>query len=161
MAGFDSTRFRQVLGRYPTGVTVVTAPSASGPVGLTVGSFTSVSLDPPLVGWLPQKTSTTWPAVEAAGAFCVNILAADQGELCWRFAKDSDDKFAGVAWTPSPATGSPVLDGAVAWIDCAIEAVADAGDHWWVLGRVLDLDVLSDAVAMVFWQGRLGGFQGT
>src|SRR4051812_6550519 len=113
----DSATFRKVLGHFPTGVTVITAETHGTPVGFTIGSFTSVSLDPPLVGFLPGKASMTWPDIEKAGRFCVNVLAADQGELCWRFARETDGKFDDLRWRPSPH-GSPIIEGAVAWIDC-------------------------------------------
>jgi flavin reductase (DIM6/NTAB) family NADH-FMN oxidoreductase RutF len=159
MSEFDSGRFRQVLGHFPTGVTVITAdPAGHQPVGLTIGSFTSVSLDPPLVGFLPQKSSTAWPYVRDAGAFCVNILAHGQDELCWRFAKPGDDKFDGVSWQPAPETASPILDGVVGWIDCRIEEVVDAGDHWFVLGRVMGMDC-REAAPMLFFRGKIGTFQ--
>jgi flavin reductase (DIM6/NTAB) family NADH-FMN oxidoreductase RutF len=159
MSEFDSTRFRHVLGHFPTGVVVVTAAPPSGPVGFTIGSFTSVSLDPPLVGFFPGKASTTWPGIEEAGSFCVNVLAAHQGDLCWLFAKERDDKFDDCPWEPSPSTGSPLLPGVVAWIDCDIEHVVDAGDHWFVLGRVLELDIADEAgEPLLFFRGKLGGF---
>ena len=154
----DSAVFRKVLGHFPTGVTVITAEHEGTPVGLTIGSFTSVSLDPPLVGFLPAKTSTTWPDIQRAGRFCVNVLAADQGEWCWRFAKELDDKFSDVGYRPSPL-GSPILDGVVAWIDCTIDGVIDAGDHIFVLGLVHDLDVdAGHKRPMLFFQGKLGHF---
>jgi flavin reductase (DIM6/NTAB) family NADH-FMN oxidoreductase RutF len=154
----DSTRFRHVLGHFPTGVTIVTADPGDGPVGLTIGSFTSVSLDPPLVGFLPGKGSTSWPGIERAGRFCVNVLAADQAELCWRFARERDDKFDGIGWSSSTRTASPVLDGVLAWIDCTIEHVVDAGDHWFVLGRVVDLHAADRSDPMIFFRGKVGGF---
>jgi flavin reductase (DIM6/NTAB) family NADH-FMN oxidoreductase RutF len=158
MSSFDSAQFRKVLGHYPTGVTVVTGVGRSAPTGMTIGSFTSVSLDPPLVGFLPMKSSDTWADIQPSGAFCVNVLAEAQGELCWRFAKETDDRFADVGWAPAPS-GSPILDGAIAWIDCRIEEEVDAGDHWFVLGRVLALDVMADDVApLLFFRGKLGGF---
>jgi 3-hydroxy-9,10-secoandrosta-1,3,5(10)-triene-9,17-dione monooxygenase reductase component len=153
---FDAARFRHVLGHCPTPVTVVTANSPDGPVGLTVGSFTSVSLDPPLICFLPGKKSDSWPTIEATGTFCVNILAADQSEMCWLFAGDAADKFAGVGWQPAPG-GDPILDGALAWIDCRIDRVIEAGDHWIVLGRVLDLGIArEEATAMIFFKGKVG-----
>jgi 3-hydroxy-9,10-secoandrosta-1,3,5(10)-triene-9,17-dione monooxygenase reductase component len=157
MLGIDAARFRQVLGHFPTGVTVITANPDSGPVGLTIGSFTSVSLDPPLVGFLPGKESDSWPGIEKAGVFCVNILAEDQHELCWGFAKEGDNKFHGVEWRPAPS-GSPVLDDVIAWIDCDVHAVIDAGDHWFVLGLVRELEIERDHGPMLFFRGKLGAF---
>jgi flavin reductase (DIM6/NTAB) family NADH-FMN oxidoreductase RutF len=153
----DGARFRQVLGHFPTGVAVITATGPGGPVGFTIGSFVSVSLDPPLVGFLPQKTSKTWGPMEAAGSFCVNVLSIEQAELCWRFAKERDDKFEGVAWRPAPVSKAPLLDGVLAWIDCSIESVSDAGDHIFVLGRVHALDA-GDGDPQLFFRGKLGTF---
>jgi flavin reductase (DIM6/NTAB) family NADH-FMN oxidoreductase RutF len=160
----DPMKFRQVLGHFPTGVTVITATSADGtPVGFTIGSFTSVSLDPPLVGFLPMVNSERWAAINASGSFCVNVLGAHQAELCWQFAKSSiTEPFEGVAWHPSAITGSPVLDGSIAWIDCSIEGVVDAGDHHFVLGRVLELEHTepeSEPNPLLFFKGQLGKFQ--
>src|ERR1700754_2445302 len=132
--GVDGQRFRRVLGSYPTGVTVVTAIGADGaPAGMAVGSFTSVSLDPPLVAFLPDKSSTSFPKIRTASSFCVNVLAADQEPLCRAFATSGGDKFAGVGWSPTPS-GAPCLDGAAAWIDCEFESVQEAGDHYLVIG---------------------------
>jgi len=160
MADFDATRFRQVLGHFPTGVTVVTSALDGAPYGITIGSFSSVSLDPPLVGFFPGKDSTSWPAMERSGAFCVNILSEHQGELCWRFAKEGDDKFKDVGWRPA-ATGSPVIDGVLSWIDCDLDKVVEAGDHWFVMGRVRELEVETDHGPMLFFRGKLGGFSGS
>jgi len=154
----DAGWFRQVLGQYPTGVSVVTGIAADRTaVGLAVGSFTSVSLDPPLVAFLPDKKSSSWPKIAAAGKFCVNILAADQEPVCRAFASKAPDKFAGLAWRPA-ASGSPILTGAVAWIDCDLEAVHDAGDHLIVIGRVTDLDIERPTLPLLFFQGGYGRF---
>jgi flavin reductase (DIM6/NTAB) family NADH-FMN oxidoreductase RutF len=154
----DPTTFRQVLGHFPTGVTVVTGLDGEGqPNGLTIGSFTSVSLDPPLVGFLPGKSSASWPAIAESGSFCVNILGSDQADLCWRFAKDVEGRYDGVEWVPAP-TGSPILPGVVAWIDCAIEHVYEMGDHWFVLGRVREMAHAAEVSnAMVFFRGKVAG----
>src|SRR5947209_15350502 len=109
--------FRQVLGHLPTGVVAVTATDGDGaPVGMAVGSFVSVSLDSPLVAFLPDKTSTSFPRIRAVGSFCANVLSAAQEDLCRSLASKSPDKFDGLSWRPSSRTGSPVLDGVVAWI---------------------------------------------
>lgn len=154
---FDSARYRQVLGHFPTGVTVVTAAGTPFPVGMSVGSFASVSLDPPLVGFFAGKDSTTWPDIEAAGAFCVNILSDEQEELSRRFATKDEDKFTGIGWSPA-GSGAPLLDGVLAWIDCEIAEVVDAGDHVCVLGRVLDLGTGVDGGPLVFYRGGYGRF---
>jgi flavin reductase (DIM6/NTAB) family NADH-FMN oxidoreductase RutF/alkylhydroperoxidase/carboxymuconolactone decarboxylase family protein YurZ len=154
----DSRRFRQVLGQYPTGVCVVTATQADGRhAGFVVGSFTSVSLEPPLVGFFPDKGSTSWPKIERARSFCVNVLSASQEDVCRRFASRAEDKFAGLSFRKTPS-GSPLLDGVVAWIDCDLESVQEAGDHYIVLGRVRELDVESPSPPLVFFQGGYGRF---
>lgn len=156
----DPRSFRDVLGHFPTGVTVVTGTDPNGvPHGITIGSFVSVSLEPPLVGFLPGKSSRSWPAIAQSGSFCVNILGAGQDELCWKFAKEpaagDDSKFAGVEWTKS-SSGSPILPGVIGWIDCTVESVSEAGDHWFVLGRVIDLAHESEVTdAMVFFRGKV------
>lgn len=157
---FDSSHFRQVLGHFPTGVTIITGMTDDGPAGLTIGSFTSVSLDPPLVGFLPMESSVSWKAIEASGSFCVNVLGVDHADLCWRFAKSSgDNKFDGVEWDDAPS-GSPILAGAVAWIDCTIESVQEMGDHLFVLGRVQSLDKWDgpEPRPLLFFRGKLGEF---
>lgn len=155
MQGLDSREFRRILGHYPTGVCVVTARGAAGPIGMAVGSFTSVSLDPPLVAFLPDRRSSTWPLVEAAGAFCVNVLAAHQQPICAAFSRKGGDRFAGIAHRPSPH-GLPIIAGGVAWIDCALHAVHEAGDHFIVLGRVRAMAAVSADAPLVFVQGGYG-----
>ncbi len=157
---FDSTQFRKVLGHFPTGVTIVTGWAGDVPAGFTIGSFTSVSLDPPLVGFLPQIASDTWQAMAPAHRFCVNVLRDGQAELCWRFAKSGvgDDRFDHVTWTHSP-TGCPIIAGVGAWIDCTVEHTMELGDHYFVVGRVVDLWHHDDPhVPLVFYKGALGGF---
>jgi 3-hydroxy-9,10-secoandrosta-1,3,5(10)-triene-9,17-dione monooxygenase reductase component len=153
----EPAKYRQVLGHFPTGVTVITAASDGEPAGLAVGSFSSVSLDPPLVAFFAGKSSTSWPKIEETGRFCVNILADDQEDVCRRFASKEQDKFAGLGWTPA-GSGSPLLDGVLAWIDCEIESVTEAGDHYCVMGRVLDLAVGHDGAPLVFFRGGYGRF---
>ncbi len=154
----DSASFRQVLGHFPTGVTVITAhPAGGAPVGLAVGSFTSVSLEPPLVAFCPARTSGSWPKIQATGGFCVNILADDQEHVCRVFAGKAGDKFAGLGWRPSPG-GAPILGDALAWIDCAVEAVHEAGDHLIVVGRVTALAVEREERPLVFFRGGYGSF---
>ena len=146
--------FRDVLGRFASGVTVITSISGGAPVGLTCQSFSSVSLNPPLVLFVPAKTSRAWPAIQRSGKFCVNFLAADQAELSNQMASRGVDKFAGVNWTPSAATGSPVLAGTLGHVDCTIHAVHEAGDHYVVLGRVLELASSDVADPLLFFQGK-------
>jgi flavin reductase (DIM6/NTAB) family NADH-FMN oxidoreductase RutF len=154
----DESRFRQVLGHFPSGVTVITARGEDGtPAGLAVGSFASLSLDPPLVLFCAAKASSTWPKIEAAGSFCVNILAEDQETLCRQFASKTPDKFAGVGWKPGQS-GAPILNDVLGWIDCRIESVLDGGDHHIVVGRVLELES-SQGRPLVFYRGGYGRFE--
>lgn len=132
----DARHFRDVLGRFASGVTIVTAITDEGPVGMTCQSFSSVSLEPPLVMFVPAKTSRAWPLIRAAGHFTVNLLAADQQDVSTRFATKGTDKYAGVPWKPATATGAPRIESCLGWIDCTVEAVHDAGDHDVVIGRV-------------------------
>lgn len=156
---FDGARFRQVLGHFCTGVTVITAVVDGEPVGFTAQSFTSVSLDPPLVAVCPARTSNSWPRIRSTGVFCANVLADDQEALGRVFATRGADKFHGVGWAPSRATGSPVLDGALAWVDCRIEAEHDGGDHLVVLGRVVNLGVGDAGRPLLFYRGGYGRFE--
>jgi 3-hydroxy-9,10-secoandrosta-1,3,5(10)-triene-9,17-dione monooxygenase reductase component len=149
----SSRRFRDVLGRFCTGVTVVTSMSDGQPVGMTCQSFTSVSLDPPLVLFCPAKTSRAWPQMQRAGFFCVNLLSHDQLELSNGFAKKGADKFHGVPWRTS-ATGAPLLEGVLGWVDCTIYAVHEAGDHYVVIGRVMDLGVEEAPHPLLFYKGQ-------
>lgn len=149
---FDGARFRQVLGHFPTGVCVVAGVHEGKAVGLAIGSFFSISLDPPLVGFCAAKTSSTWPKLHAAGKFCVNVLAADQEEVSRVFASREADKFAGLAWDHSPL-GSPRLGGTLAWIDCELAEVHDAGDHDIAVAQVHDLHVADEGAPLVFFRG--------
>ena len=156
-APIDSAKYRQVLGHFPTGVTVITAANDGVPVGMAVGSFSSVSLDPPLVAFFAGNSSTSWPKIKATGAFCVNILAEDQEGVCRRFSSKDEDKFAGLGWRPT-SSGAPLLDGVLAWIDCDIESVIDAGDHVCVMGRVRELEIAHDGAPLLFFRGGYGRF---
>jgi flavin reductase (DIM6/NTAB) family NADH-FMN oxidoreductase RutF len=154
----DKQWFRRVLGQYPTGVCVVTATPPDGPAaGMVVGSFTSVSLDPPLIAFFPDKSSSSWPRIERAGTFCVNILGEDQESVCRRFAAKAADKFEGQQHRPA-SSGSPIIQDVVAWIDCDLDSVQEAGDHYIVLGRVRDLQIESPRLPLLFFQGGYGAF---
>lgn len=155
----DSAHFRHVLGHFPTGVTAVTSMHDGEPVGMTIGSFTSVSLDPPLVAFLPGRTSGTWSRIRRSGGFCVNILTADHLEVCGALASTSQDKFDCIGWKSS-TNGSPMIEGVLAWIDCEIVAVHEAGDHDIVVGRVLALeaDAGSPQSPLLFYRGGYGDF---
>lgn len=149
----DAAHYRQVLGRFATGVTVITAMNGSEPVGLAANSFTSVSLDPPLVLFCAAHASSTWPKIKEAGSFCVNVLSSEQETLSRQFA-GKGDKYEGVGWKPG-TTGSPILSDVLAWIDCVIESLHDAGDHVLVLGRVLALDA-KDGQPLTYFRGGYG-----
>jgi flavin reductase (DIM6/NTAB) family NADH-FMN oxidoreductase RutF len=156
--GIDSARFRTILGHFATGVTVVTGHGPDGPSGLAANSFTSVSLEPPLVLVCMAHESTTWPVIRASGRFAVNILGEHQEETCRRFGARSGDRFEGVGWTTGK-TGSPILHEAIAYVDCIIDAEHEAGDHVIVVGRVVDLGQPAEGGPLLFWRGgyaRLG-----
>lgn len=154
----DPAEFRHILGHYPTGVAIVTAMEPGAvPVAMVVGSFTSVSLDPPLVGFFPDKRSVSWPRIQATGRFCVNILAEDQEALCRRFASRIPDRFSGVSHSLSQA-GLPILDGVVAWIDCTVHDVHETGDHYLALGRVQAMATGRPARPLLFFRGGYGQF---
>jgi flavin reductase (DIM6/NTAB) family NADH-FMN oxidoreductase RutF len=151
--------FRAVLGHFCSGIVVVTATDADGPTGLTAQSFSSLSLDPPLVLVCPAKTSTSWPRIEAGGSFCVNVLAEDQEELCRGFAMRGADKFAGVGYAAAPHSGAPLLAGALAWIDCRLDTVHEGGDHVIAVARVLDMGVSDGGRPLLFYRGGYGRFE--
>jgi 3-hydroxy-9,10-secoandrosta-1,3,5(10)-triene-9,17-dione monooxygenase reductase component len=156
----DGRRFRTIMGRFATGVVAITAvePRTGRPNGLAANSFTSVSLDPPLVSFCVAHTSTTWPKLREAARFCVNILSAPQLEICRRLANRGGEKFAGLAWTVSPH-GGPVIDGTLAWLECSVEAEHVAGDHVIVVARVHHLDRHDDGEPLIFYQGDYGSFR--
>ncbi len=154
----DPGEFRKILGHYPTGVCVITGIDETGAAGgLVMGSFTSVSLDPPMVSFCPDKGSSSWPKIRQAGRFCVNVVADDQLDLCRQFATSGGDKFAGVAHRLSDR-GMPILDDVVAWIDCKLETEVDAGDHTIVLGRVEELRTERAIGPLLFHKGGYGRF---
>jgi 3-hydroxy-9,10-secoandrosta-1,3,5(10)-triene-9,17-dione monooxygenase reductase component len=150
-------RFRDVLSCFASGITVVTTMSGDEPVGMTCQSFSSVSLDPPLVMFIPARSSRAWPMIQRSGRFCVNVLAADQEHVSAQMATKGADKFAGIPWRPAPATGSPVIDGTLAHLDCTIHAVYEGGDHYVVIGRVQHLETHDDATVpepLLYFKGR-------
>ena len=147
---FDTAAFKDAMGMFTTGVTIVAGIEDDQPVGFTCQSFVSLSIDPPYVAVAPARTSTSWPRIARSGAFCVNVLTEDQVDLCRGFAVSGGPKFDGVAWHPAPGTGSPVIEGSLAWVDCRLELVHDAGDHELILGRVLDLGVGAGSPLLYF-----------
>lgn len=148
----DQAHYRQVMGHFPTGVVIVAAP---GPVGTAIGSFVSLSIEPPLVAFTMQKTSSTWPRIREAGVFCVSVLAEDQEAVCRTFAQSGTDKFAGIGYDEMPS-GSPRINDCTAWMDCAVEAVHDGGDHEIVVGRVREMGVARETKPLVFFRGGYG-----
>jgi flavin reductase (DIM6/NTAB) family NADH-FMN oxidoreductase RutF len=113
-----------------------------------------VSLDPLLISFCSAVTSTTFPRIRSAPGFCVNLLAHDQEWICRQLAKRAEDKFAGIPWSPAPS-GAPVIEGSLAWIDCTLADVIEAGDHLLVLGAVRALDAVTGKGPLVFFRGAL------
>ncbi len=148
----DQKAFRRALGSFPTGVTIVTSPSEGGPVGVTANSFSSVSLDPPLVLWSIAHTSRSYRAFQESPHFAINILGNDQMSVSQTFASSSDDKFSAVPWRQG-RTGSPIIADAIAYFDCICEARHDGGDHTILIGRVVDFG-LFEGEPLVFSRGR-------
>lgn len=137
---FDPTDFRRFFGQMPTGVTVVVTQTPTAPMGLVVGTFASVSTDPPLVSLMVRTGSRAYEAVREVGRFTANILASDQGHVSRTLAGWSPDKFRDVAIERSDA-GAMVLTGCLAWADCRVEREVEAGDHTIVLAEPLELTV--------------------
>jgi flavin reductase (DIM6/NTAB) family NADH-FMN oxidoreductase RutF/DNA-binding MarR family transcriptional regulator len=150
----DSRAFRRCLGQYATGVTIVTTMSGGRLAGVTANSFSSVSLDPPLVLWSISRRSRSFAAFEAAEFCAINILASSQIHLAQRFSGREEDKFAGVDWSAGIG-GAPVLKGAVAQLECRRQASHDGGDHLILISRVLRYSTY-EAEALLFAQGRYG-----
>ena len=151
----EAPSLRGVMGAYPTGVTIVAARDEGGePFGLTVNSFTSVSLDPPLVLVCISHASTSHDRLLATEDFAVSLLAGDQEAIAWRFAQEpSEGRFDDGRWTSAPS-GAPVLEDALAWLDCRMHEVLDGGDHSIVVGRVVEATA-TDRPALLFHRGRL------
>ncbi|HEY6625189.1 MAG: flavin reductase family protein [Acidimicrobiales bacterium] len=152
---FNTTQFKEAMSRFATGVTIVTALEEGAPVGFSCQTFVSLSLDPPLVALAPAKTSTSWPRIARAGSFCVNVLSARQSAVCMNFAVSGGDKFVGVPWHSAETGGAPIIEGSLAWIDCELELVHDAGDHELVIGKVLDLG-LGEGEPLVYYRSGFG-----
>lgn len=146
------SQLRTVLGHFATGLTIITAATPQGPAGFTCQSFASLSLEPALVTFSPARSSSTWPRLRAAGSFTVNILPAEHQHLSGQFARSGADKFAGVDHSPSPL-GNPVLDQALAWIDCELYEEYDGGDHTIVVAAVRALAARAEAEPLLFYKG--------
>lgn len=149
---------RTVLGNFCTGVAVITANIDGTPVGMTVQTLMSVSIDPPLVLFSPMKSSRTWKLIEQGGHFCANILSREHRDLGLRFTKlPPEERFNGVACATG-LTGAPVLEDAIAFVECEIESVQEAGDHYLVLGRVQNLGEHEPGEPLLFFKGAFGSF---
>ena len=157
MNSIKSTEFRRILGHYPTGVCAITAIFEAAPVGMVVGSFTSVSLDPPLVAFFPDRKSSSWPKIKAAGRFCVNILAEHQEHVCRALSSKAENKFESVSYRLS-RLGLPIVDGSVAWIECRLYSIFEAGDHFIAVGQVHSMESNHVNSPLLFFQGGYGRF---
>ena len=156
----DPRAFRQVLGQFCTGITIITTSHDGVASGFACQSFAALSLDPPLVLFCPTKMSRSWQAIEASGSFCVNVLTEKQREICARFGSREPDKFAGIDWHPSPL-GSPVIDNSLAYIDCTVDSVHEGGDHYVVFGRVQSLSEVPSVKPrpLLFYRGEYTGIE--
>lgn len=153
----DSRTFRSTLGAFATGVTVVTTATPDGPLGITVNSFTSVSMDPPLVLWCPAKWSKRYAPFATARHFAIHVLGADQKHIADGFSREGG-AFAGLDWH-TDTDGVPLIDGVLARLVCATWAVHDAGDHAIVIGRVT-MAARAEGPGLVFHGGVWGRFGG-
>lgn len=154
MADFTERELRDAMGCFATGVTIVTTMTARGPLGMTVSSFATVSLDPPLVLWSPARKSARFPSFEAASHFAVHVLAQDQQELAKQFARSGIEAFDGIKYTKGEG-GVPLLDGCAARFECSHTAGHDGGDHLIVVGEVRHITA-SDKPPLVFYRGQFG-----
>jgi 3-hydroxy-9,10-secoandrosta-1,3,5(10)-triene-9,17-dione monooxygenase reductase component len=151
----DPERFRQVLGHFCTGITIITAIHDNEPVGFSCQAFAALSLEPPLVLFCPALSSSTWPRIAAAGHFCVNVLTTSQGHLATLFGRTNAERFNGVDWVPD-AAGSPIIDDVLTWISCEILDVHTIGDHYVVIGQVRELGECGPERPLLFYRGRYG-----
>ena len=161
IAEFSSVDFRQAMGNFCTGVTVVTGVAGGAPVGFAAQSFVSLSLDPPLIAVCPAKSSSSWPRIREVGNFCINILAADQLWICQAMAQSGADKFTDVDWRTG-ITGAPIINGGLAYVDCRLVDEHEAGDHTIAVGAVKDFELVDSAAQpLLFMRGGYGVFGGT
>lgn len=153
----DSRAFRDALGSFATGVTVITASGPDGPIGITASSFASVSLDPPLVLWSPQKASRRFPVFRDAQHYAIHVLDGHQQAICNGFTRDAQ-AFDGFDWV-ADANGVPQMADCLARFDCQQDAVHDAGDHVIIVGRVLSA-AFRPGLPLLFQGGRFVSLKG-
>jgi len=156
---FDTKAFRHALGSFPTGVAVVTAPSESEPVGITVNSFTSVSLDPPLVLWCLKKDSHRYRAFVEAAGFTISVLGTEHEGVSARLARQGEHRLQDLELLETEL-GAPALADAHAVFECTGEAIHDGGDHSILIGRVLRFARRADGAPLVYYRGRYGAPSG-
>jgi 3-hydroxy-9,10-secoandrosta-1,3,5(10)-triene-9,17-dione monooxygenase reductase component len=149
----DPASFREALGRFATGVALVTAAPAGEPAALIVNSFTSVSLDPPLIAFCPSRSSLTWGRMRRARQFAVNVLGQQHARFARRAARPGADRFAGVEWELG-SRGEPLLSDALATLQCETVAEHPAGDHWVVVARVGELCISPGTDPLIFFDGE-------
>ncbi len=152
----DPQLFRQALGHYASGITVIAGMDAQTPVGFTCQSFYSVSMEPPLVSFSVMRSSTSWPKIRETGAFSVSILSARQREVSNALARSGTDKWNGVAWDRT-SSGNPIIAGSLTWLDCVLFEEYPAGDHNIVIGEVREmgqLDPDGDHEPLIYFKGR-------
>ncbi len=153
----DPNEFRQVFGTLPTGVTAITGLTEDGtPRGLVVGTFQSLSLDPPLATFCVDKSSSTWPTLRSLGRFTANILSVEQLPVCRALARKGDEKFRDVDYTES-TIGTPRIAGSAAWVDCEVLSEVVAGDHFVIVGAIHALET-GEGPALLFRGGEFGDF---
>ncbi|VWD64216.1 flavin reductase [Burkholderia lata] len=147
--------FREALGHYASGITVITSHTDGEPIGFTCQSFYSVSMSPPLVSFSVMSSSGSYPRIRQAGRFAVNILSDEQVGISNQFARRGTDKWHGVEWHASPL-GNPIIAGSLHWVDCEIHAEHAAGDHLIVIGEVKALNLQQAAAAqpLLYFKGQ-------
>ena len=156
IGSIDPRKFREALGHYASGVTIISGLVDGDPVGFTCQSFYSVSLDPPLVSFSVQRTSNSWPKLRAASNFAINVLSSDQIEVSNAFARSTGNRWENVRWRTSPHK-CPVIDDALLWLDCGHHVEHEAGDHWVVICRVnsiSEVHALGDRSPLIYYKGR-------
>jgi len=150
---FDSKLQRKIMGRFATGVTVVTTAGPGGLGGLTANAVSSLSLEPPLVLVAVDKRAGSYPEIKANGCYAVNILAADQEEISRRFATPGPKDYTGLTWTKA-VTGAPVLEGTLAWVDCRLAEVLPGGDHDIFVGEIVAGEARDEGLPLLYFSGK-------